>query len=113
MRLDVAYLLDIQVAAKDALEYAQGVDLKQFINDRRLRRAIVNCLHEIGEAAGKLSKKFKEEHPLIPWKQLIVHRNELAHVYFRIDYAESWEIVQTVLPGLLEYIAPLIPPENP
>ena len=37
--------------------------------------AVVRELEIIGEAAGKLSKNFKSEHPEIPWADIVGMRN--------------------------------------
>ncbi|MCC6476647.1 DUF86 domain-containing protein [bacterium] len=112
MRRDEAYLLDIKIPASEALEFVGDMTFHEFLNDRMALRAVLNCLHEVGEASKKLSDKFKAQHPLVPWSDLVVHRNELAHEYFRADYGESWHIIKNILPGLVEYIEPLIPPDK-
>ena len=88
MRRDDSYLEDIYNAATDAREFVAGLHFETFASDRLLQRGVVNCLHDIGEASEKVSKEFKQQHPAIPWKQLVSHRNELAHEYFRIDVPE-------------------------
>lgn len=88
MRRDESYLLDIHTAAQDAVRFVRGMDFPRFAQDDLIRRAAVNCLHEIGEASNKLSAKFRHEHPLIPWGDFISHRNELAHQYFRADFGQ-------------------------
>jgi uncharacterized protein with HEPN domain len=110
MRLDLSYLEDIYQAAKDAHEFVSGFSFETFAADRKTRRAVINCLHEIGEASKKLSKDYKRQHPQIPWEQLTSHRNELAHEYFRIDYGQVWQITQDILPSLIEYLETLLPP---
>ncbi len=112
MRRDEAFLLDIKIAATEALEFVGNQSLEELINDRIRLRAVINCLHEVGEASKKLSNDFKRQHPLIQWQDLVTHRNDLAHEYFRMNYGESWHIIKNILPGLIEYISPLIPPEN-
>lgn len=112
MRRDEAYLLDIKLAAAEAIEFVGDLGVDALLHDRMRMRAVINCLHEIGEASRKLSPAFKERHPLIQWSDLVTHRNELAHAYFRTDFGETWHIVKNVLPGLLEYIELLIPPEG-
>ena len=88
MRRDESYLLDILLASREAREFVRGYDYHAFYNDQRTRRAVMSCLHDIGEASHKISKHFKQEHPLIPWGDFISHRNELAHQYFRADFGQ-------------------------
>jgi uncharacterized protein with HEPN domain len=109
MRTDLAYLEDIYIAARDAQDCTVGLEFEIWVGVNELRRAVVNCLHEIGEASKKLSQDFKQQHPEIPWDELTSHRNALAHEYFRIDYGQVWRVVHDVLPLVIEKIRPLIP----
>lgn len=54
----------------------------------------------LGEAVGKLSATFKEDHSQIDWCKIYAFRNVLAHNYFGIYAAEVWEIIQKHLPKL-------------
>jgi len=54
----------------------------------------------LGEAVGKLSVSFKEDHEQIDWHKIYAFRNVLAHDYFGIYPAEVWEIIQKHLPQL-------------
>ncbi len=110
MRTDLAYLEDIFHAAWDARDCVAGLEFETWVEVKELRRAVVNCLHEIGEASKKLSKDFKQQHPEIPWDELTTHRNQLAHEYFRIDYGQVWRVAHDVIPKLIDLIWPLLPP---
>lgn len=54
----------------------------------------------LGEAAGKLSDKIKEEYPLTDWRKICAFRNVLAHDYFGIYPPEVWEIIKKDIPVL-------------
>jgi len=43
-------------------------------------------LEIIGEAARRVSTTFQEQHPEIPWRNIIGQRNILAHDYGQIDH---------------------------
>jgi len=81
---DDAFLLDMLLAARRVLKYAQGLDFQRFENDEILQDAIVRRIQIIGEAARKISQEFKEAHPEIPWFEVIGMRHRLIHEYFRI-----------------------------
>ena len=81
---DDAFLLDMLLAARRVLKYAQGLDFQRFENDEILQDAIVRRIQIIGEAARKISQEFKEEHPEISWFEVIGMRHRLIHEYFRI-----------------------------
>lgn len=112
MRREKEYLHDIYLAANDILDTVGGLQFETFAENRILQHAVKDCLSEIGEASKKLSAEFKRQHPLIPWEELVSRRNRLAHEYFRMDLGEMWHVVENIIPGLIEYLGPLVPPEE-
>ena len=110
---DDAYLLDIVIAARKVLRYVEGVTLEGFRNGEVLQDAVVRNLQILGEAARKISEELRQQHPEIPWSQIIGMRNRLVHEYFRVDVERVWETVTEDLPALLAAIEPLVPPEEP
>ena len=65
----------------------------------------------IGEAAGRISPQFREEHPEILWNEIRGIRNRMIHRYDDIDTDMLWGIVQQDVPRLLHLIKPLALPE--
>lgn len=53
---DQAYLLDMQLAAADALGFAAGLDLAGFEASELHQSAILRKIEIIGEAAGQVSR---------------------------------------------------------
>ncbi len=62
----------------------------------------------IGEAANGTSEDFRNNHPKIPWKDIIAMRHMLVHQYFGIDLEEVWNTVQQDLPRLKKAIDRII-----
>jgi uncharacterized protein with HEPN domain len=60
----------------------------------------VHHLQILGEAAAKLGREFHEQHPSIPWPQVVAMRNVLIHDYFGVDLEEVWRVVERDLPEL-------------
>ncbi len=110
---DDAYLLDMLIAARDALEFSRGLTWEQFQNSSLHQHAIAKALENIGEAARKISAETRVAHPEIPWAQIIALRNRIAHDYFSLNLARIWDIVQREVPALIALIEPLVPPEEP
>jgi len=109
---DDAFLLDMLLAARRVLKYAQGLDFQRFENDEVLQDAIVRRIQIIGEAARKISQEFKEAHPEIPWFEVIGMRHRLIHEYFRIISEKVWEVIVKDIPSLIALLELLVPPEN-
>ena len=112
MQRDDAYLLDILIAARKARKFLEGVTWEEFKRSELHQNAVMRALEIIGEAARRVSQQTRDAHPEIPWTQMIGMRNRLIHEYFRIDLAAVWDTVQNDLPGLIELIEPLVPPED-
>ncbi len=76
--------------------------------------AIIRQLCIIGEATSKLSTTFREEHPEVPWRDVIAMRNILLHAYRHVDLDKVWVAVSEDAPALLELVEPLNhAPEEP
>ena len=68
MRRDDATLLDIEKAAKSAMDFVQNMDERDFIYDLKTQSAVLHQLTIIGEAVKRLSDDFRSENPEIPWR---------------------------------------------
>lgn len=110
---DDAYLLDILLAARQALEFTAGLEWEEFQADTMCQHATMRTLEIVGEAARKISDEIKAAHPEIPWNDMIGLRNRLIHEYFRIDVEKVWDTVQNDIPALIAAIEPLVPPDEP
>lgn len=109
---DQAYLLDMQLAAADALGFAAGLDQTGFEASELHQSAILRKLEIIGEAAGQVSREFQATHPEIPWSAMISLRNRLIHGYRVVQLDIVWRVVGQDLPALIEALRPLIPAED-
>jgi len=109
---DDALLLDMLLAARDAREFVQGLDGPAFLASRLHQNAVVRSLEVIGEAAGKVSKGFRDGHPEVPWSDIVNMRNRLIHAYNEVRLDIVWNVVRNQLPELIAALEPLVPPEN-
>ena len=111
MDRDAGYLLDILSSARLVRGYVEDVMRHEFLRDTKLQGSVIRRLGIIGEAAGRISPQFREEHPEIPWNEIRGMRNRMIHRYDDIDTDIVWETVQQDVPRLLRLIEPLLPPE--
>ncbi len=107
-----AYLLDMLLAARDGVRFAQGLTFGQFERSRLRQYAVLKAVEIIGEAAAHISAETKKTHADLPWTDIIGMRNRLVHGYFEVDTGRVWETVQDDLPRLISQIEPLVPPET-
>lgn len=113
MSRDEAFMLDILLAAKDALAFVRGLDRESFDASTLHQNAVVRVLEIIGEAAKHVSQETQDAHPEIPWRETSGMRNKLIHEYFDVDLDEVWDTVKNDIPTLIALIEPLVPMERP
>ena len=111
-RDDPAYLLDMLLAARDALSFTEGMSYDEFVRDRRTQLSVLKSMEIVGEAAGHVSEDTKRAYSDIPWREIVGMRNRLVHVYFDIDLPLVWDTVRDDLPALIALLEPLVPPET-
>lgn len=59
-----------------------------------IRYFLLKQVEIVGEAAFKIDKAFKDEHPEIPWRKIEGTRHILVHDYFDVDWGVLWDIIQ-------------------
>lgn len=92
MRADRLRLLDAVEQVDLVRCFAeQGKDI--FFNDILVQSAILHRLALLGEACRGLSPEIRDNHPEIPWAQIVAFRNVLIHEYFGVDLELVWAIV--------------------
>jgi uncharacterized protein with HEPN domain len=103
MRDDRERLRDIRVAIEEIEKYASRGQAA-FVADDLLQVWMVHFLRIIGEACRALSEPYREQHPEIPWRDIIGFRNLLVHQYFGIDLDVVWDIIENDLPSLKNHV---------
>ncbi len=106
------YLDDMTKAIRSIQEFLAGVEFSSFISNQMMRDAVVRNIEIIGEAARKIPLSVQDQYPEIPWKQMYIMRNIIAHEYFGIDYDVVWKIARDYLPKNLADLEKVIETEN-
>lgn len=109
---DAAWVLDMLQAARKILEYARGLSGPQFRESSLHQDAILRQLTILGEAAKRVSTEFRAQHPGIPWRKIAGFRDVVVHDYLFVNIEEVWRIVREDVPGLIELLKPIVPPEE-
>lgn len=110
-RDDSCLLLDMLIAARDAVSFAENQTYSGFVKDRRTHPAIFKSVEIVGEAASRVSTEFQEAHPAVPWRKITGLRNRLVHGYFDVNMSTVWDTVRNDLPALIGQLEALVPPE--
>ena len=111
---DPANLWDMLEAARAVVDFTENLTLEEFLaagRDRQITRlAVERKLEILGEAARRVSPRFRDEHAVIPWKELVGLRNVISHEYGTVNYPEMYRIVRERAPELITLLEPLVPP---
>jgi len=107
---DPAHLWDMLDAARSIQEFTHDAAFEDYARSKMMRSAVERQLEILGEAARRVSQAFKDEHPEVPWRQVVGLRNVLAHEYGDIRDERVWQIVSGDLPTLINHLKPLVPP---
>lgn len=109
---DLALLLDMLLASRDALQFTRDMTKDEFFGSRLHQNAVIRSLEIIGEAAGHVSPETTKTLPQIPWREITGMRHRLIHDYFDVDLNLVWQVVQVEIPSLIETLEAIVPPEE-
>lgn len=108
LRLPKIILHDMVEAVGKVLDFTEGMDFNQFMNDVKTRDAVYHNLIVMGEAASRMPEYYVLNHDTIPWHKMVSTRNALVHGYDVIDDGIVWKIVTDILPELFEQLRDLL-----
>ena len=108
-----AALWDMIEAIKQIMEFTASLSCAEYRVNRMVQRAVEREFEILGEAARRISEEFRQANGDIDWRNIINLRNIIAHRYDRVEPDTLWNIIVTVLPGLLSQLELLLPPLPP
>ena len=85
-----------------------GHSFDLFDGDSVYRNSVALCIVQIGELVGHLSDAFKAANSQIPWRQIKLMRNIVAHRYGTVDNTITWEVVEKDIPDLKAFCSSLL-----
>ena len=105
---DEARLRHMLDHAIEAVEMAQSKTRQDLDADRQLNLSLVRLLEIVGEAAGRVSEATRDQHPEIPWADIVGLRNRLIHAYDAVDFDILWNVVRDDLPPLVAALRSIV-----
>ena len=112
MQSDDQYLRDMLQAARDALEFLDGLTYDRFLASRLHQSAVMREIIVIGEAASSVGADVLVEHDQLPWSEMTGMRHRLTHGYYRVDLSIVWRTVHRHLPPLITQLERIAPPDE-
>jgi uncharacterized protein with HEPN domain len=88
--------------------YTEGLDFESFLLDDKTIDAVVRNFEIIGEAANRVPQDFRNNNPEIEWKRIRGFRNRIVHEYFGVDYEIVWDIIETYLDELIDWLETIL-----
>ena len=87
------------------LSYTEQKTKEELVTDKISFYGIVKNIEIVGEAAYKLTKAFRKEHPDTPWEVITKMRHVLIHDYFQIEEDAVFYVIDDDLPSLRDQVA--------
>ena len=87
-----------------------GKDEDLFVRDAIYHNAAALCILQIGELVSNLTDEFRSAHPGIPWREIKLMRNIVAHRYGTVDHTITWDVVVNDIPVLKDYCNTILYP---
>ena len=94
--------------AREAIGLMRDKQRANLDTDRTLGLATLRCLEIVGEAASHIPESLRQQHPQIPWQQIIGTRNRLVHGYDFVDYDIIWSTITEDLPPLIAELVKIL-----
>ena len=101
---DIDRLRHILQQIDNLMALVPNLSLENLDKDLVRYYGIVKMTEIIGEAAYKLTDKFVEAHPEVPWKIIRGMRHYLVHEYYQVSKEGLWDTLTNDLPGLRPFI---------
>lgn len=98
---DWVYIGHMMDMSQKAVGFVSGIEKNDYDQDEPLRLALTHIIQILGEAAGRVSLEFRQEHPEIPWHEIIGMRHRIVHEYLGVDEDVVWAVVRKDIPQLL------------
>lgn len=107
---DSVYLGHMLDAAQKIAARTHEKTRAQYDASEDLQIVLAFLIQTIGEAASRIAPELRDQHPEIPWKQIVGMRNRIVHDYMNIDADIVWEVVTRNIPTLIAQLQKLNAP---
>ena len=102
---DIDRLRHIDECIEHINDYLNGKSFEDMKANIMCFHAVVYNIMILGEAANLLTKDFRDNHPEVPWRDIVDMRNVLIHGYITTNAMLIWDTYTNDLPLLKTQIS--------
>lgn len=101
---DIERLYHINECIDNVMDFLKGKTFEEMRSDVMCFHAVVYNIMIIGEASNMLTTEFRDNHPEVPWRNIIDMRHVLVHGYYTASPLFIWETYTKDLAPLKEKV---------
>lgn len=105
VKSDLFYLEKLREDLKFIVVHTKDLSLEELGRNEILLDSMLFRLIQVSESSRKLSDKFKEASPDIPWKAVFGLRNRIVHDYGSVDLGIVYSTLKNDIPKLLDILS--------
>ena len=98
----------IIVYIEDVEKYVEGIEAKDFLDDKKTITACAFTVSQIGELVKEIDEETINKYSNIPWNSIKGMRNRIIHDYENVDLSVLWGTIKESLPELKEELKDII-----
>ena len=98
----------IIVYIDDIEKYVEGLQAKQFMDDKKTITACSFIVFQIGELVKEIDSEMINKYTNIPWNSIKGMRNRIVHEYENVDLSVLWGTIKESLPELKDKFKDII-----
>ena len=92
----------------DVEKYVEGLDARNFFDDKKTITACAFTVSQIGEIAKEIEDETIKKYSDIPWNSIKGMRNRIVHDYENVDLSVLWGTIKESLPELKDKLKDII-----
>ena len=96
----------------DVEKYTDGIEAKDFLDDKKTITACAFTVSQIGELVKEITEETINNYKNIPWSSIKGMRNKIVHDYENVDLSVLWNTIKSSLPSLKDELKNIIIKEN-
>lgn len=97
----IGYINDIE-------KYVEGLEARDFFDDKKTMTACAFSVSQIGELAKELDTETTNKYTDIPWNGIKGMRNRIVHDYENVDLSVLWGTIKESLPDLKDKLKDIL-----